>query len=224
MRIRICVLLLLALLASSCGASAQAPSPIALEDVQSTSMAGAFTALAETHEARPSDTPVPPTEIPTQTPLPSTTPRPSPSLEPSLTPTLGVLTTKSPTELPTLLPTRTAQPTVTSQPTAKGADPCNKPLSSWKGPSTKLSIRYEYQPQGKNDKVVVSLWVVSDMQECGFLPSLSAGPVGQYSVVAYIDGEKDFRVYGGFRLTEGSWDIIVRNDVIVAKGGCYPNC
>jgi hypothetical protein len=62
------------------------------------------------------------------------------------------------------------------------------------------------------------------MQECGFLPSLSAGPVGQYSVVAYVDGEKDFRVYGGFRLTEGSWDIIVRNDVIVAKGGCYPNC
>ena len=223
MKIRICILLL-ALLASSCGASAQAPIPITLEDVQSTSMAGAFTALAETHEALPSDTRVPPTEAPTQTLILSNTPRPSPSLELSLTPTLWVTATNSPTAVPTSLLTRTSVPTVTSQPTAKGADPCNKPLSSWKGQSTKLSIRYEYQPQGKNDKVVVSLWVVSDLQECGFLPSLSAGPVGQYSVVAYIDGEKDFRVSGGFRLTEGSWDIIIRNDVIVAKGGCYPNC
>ena len=224
MKIRIHIFLLLALLASSCGASAQAPTPITLEDVQSTSMAGAFTALAETHEARPSNTQAPSTETPTQTLLPSNTPRPSPSVVMPLTPTLGVLATSSPTQLPTNLPTRTSEPTVTFQPTAKGGDPCNKPLSSWKGPSTKLSIRYEYQPQAKNDKVVLSLWVVSDLQECGFLPSLSAGPVGQYSAVAYIDGEKDFRVYGGFRLTEGSWDIIVRNDLIVAKGGCYPNC
>jgi hypothetical protein len=187
-------------------------------------MAGAFTALAETHAARPTDTRVPPTEASTQTLVPSNTPKPSPSLELSLTPTLGVLATNSPTRLPTNLPTRTSEPTVTSQPTAKAGDPCNKPLSSWRGQSIRLSIRHEYQPLGKNDKVVVSLWVVSDLQECGFLPSLSAGPVGQYSAVAYIDGEKDFRVHGGFRLTEGSWDIIIRNDVIVAKGGCYPNC
>jgi hypothetical protein len=85
-------------------------------------------------------------------------------------------------------------------------------------------IRYEYTPQSKSDKVVLSLWVRSDMQECGFLSNLSTGPVGQYSAVAYIDGKKDFKVYGGFRLTQGGWDIIIRNDTIIAKGGCYPNC
>lgn len=215
MKIRICVLLL-AVFASSCSASTPTPATITLEDVQSTSMAGAFTALAETHVALPTNTRVPPTEVPPQTLIPSNTPEASLTLVSSFTPTFTVA--------PTVVPTHTLQPTPTDQPTARGGDPCNKPLTSWQGPSTRLSIRYEYQPQGKNDKVVLSLWVVSDLQECGFLPGPSAGPVGQYSAVAYIDGEKDFRVYGGFRLTEGSWDIIVRNNTIVAKGGCYPNC
>jgi hypothetical protein len=216
MKIRICVFLLLALLASSCGASAPTPPSITLEDVQSTSMAGAFTALAETHAALPTNTRIPPTHAPTQTFIPSNTPEVSLTLAPSFTATLAAV--------PTLVPTGTLQPTATSQPTALAGDPCNKPLTSWQGPSTKIMIQYEYTPQSKNDKVVVSLWVMTNLKECGFLPSLSSGPVGQYSAIAYIDGKKDFRVYGGFRLTEGSWDIIIRNDTIVAKGGCYPNC
>lgn len=210
MKFKISIISALALLASSCGAPAATPTAVTLEDVQSTSMAGAFTAIAETHIARPTDTLVPPTETPTQTLIPSNTPEPSPTLEITLTPTLAAV----PTNLPTFTP----------QPTALGSDPCNKPLTSWQGPSTKLMIRYEYKPQGKNDKVVLSLWVMSDLKACGFLPSLSSGPVGQYSALAYIDGEKDFKVSGGFRLTEGGWEIIIRNDSIVAKGGCYPNC
>ena len=195
---------MLALLVSSCSAPAATPTAITFEDVQSTSMAAAFTALAETHAALPTNTLVPPTETPTQSPAPSHTPEASPTLDGSFTPTL--------TALPTNLPT------------VQGSDPCNKPLTSWKGPDTKIMIRYEYKPQSKNDKVVLSLWVMSDLQECGFLPSLSAGPVGQYSAVAYVDGQKDFKVYGGFRLTQGGWEIIIRNDTIIAKGGCYPNC
>jgi len=203
-------IILLALLVSSCGASAATPTAISFEDVQSTSMAAAFTALAETHAAQPTDTLMPPTEAPTQTLAPSRTPEASPTLEPALTATLATL----PINLPTLTP----------QATVQGNDPCNKPLTSWKGPSTKIMIRYEYTPQSKNDKVILSLWVRSDMQECGFLSNLSAGPVGQYSAVAYVDGKKDFKVYGGFRLTQGGWEIIIRNDTIIAKGGCYPNC
>jgi hypothetical protein len=209
---KIFIIILLTALASSCGALAAAPTAITYEDVESTSMAAAFTALAETHAALPTNTRVSPTETPTQTLIPSNTPEPSPTSDVSFTPTF----TAFPTHLPTL--------TLTSQPAVMGSDPCDKPLTSWQGPSTKLMIRYEYKPQGKNDKVVLSLWVMSDLKECGFLSSLSTGPVGQYSAVAYIDGEKDLKVYGGFRLTEGGWEIIVRNDNIVAKGGCYPNC
>ena len=210
---KIGIVILLALLASSCGAPAATPAAVTLEDVQNTSMAGAFTALAETHIALPTNTRVPPTGTATQTLISSNTPDPSPTVEQSFTPTYTV----SPTNAPTLTP----QPTTL---TALASDPCNKPLTSWQGPSSKIMIRYEYKPQGKNDKVVLSLWVMSDQKECGFLPSLSAGPIGQYSALAYIDGEKDFKVSGGFRLTEGGWEIIIRNDIIVAKGGCYPNC
>jgi hypothetical protein len=120
-----------------------------------------------------------------------------------------------------------ASPTVSpSQPAASGptADPCNKPLTSWQGPSATLNLVYDYSPQTKNDKVVVSLWVMTGQGECGFLYDLSSGPVGQYSAVAYIDSTKDFKVFGGFRITEAAWDIVIRNDTIVALGSCYPNC
>jgi hypothetical protein len=222
MNLKISIIIVLALLASSCSAPVATQPPITLEDVQSTSMAGAFTAMAETHAARPTKTMIPPTETPTQTLVPSNTSENSPTLEPSST--LAPSITPTFTALPTKVPTFTPQPVASPLPATPGSDPCNRPLTSWQGPSTRLMIRYEYKPQGKNDKVVLSLWVRSDLQECGFLPSLSAGPVGQYSAMAYVDGEKDFKVYGGFRLTEGGWEIIIRNDTIVAKGGCYPNC
>jgi hypothetical protein len=83
---------------------------------------------------------------------------------------------------------------------------------------------YEYSPQGKDDKVVVSMWVMTDLGECGYLYGLSTGPVGQYSVAAYVDGEKDFKVFGGFRITDATWDIAIRNDTIIALASCYPKC
>ncbi len=132
--------------------------------------------------------------------------------------------TESPS--PTALPTDTPPPTETRVPATPSLtkDPCDKPLTSWQGPSAQLSVSYEYSPQSKDDKVVVSLWVMSDLGECGFLSSLSTGPVGQYSAAAYVDGAKDFKVFGGFRITEANWKIVVRNDSIVALGSCYPNC
>ena len=199
MKFKIIVLFLLAVLVSSCGAPAP-PTPISYEDVESTSIAAAFTALAVTHEAKPTNTSLPPTGTATQTSVPSDTPEPSPTSNLGLTLTL------------------------TPEATALGADPCNKILSAWQVPTNKLLIRYEYSPQSRDDKVILSLWVMTELKECGFLSSLSSGPVGQYSALAYVDGKKDFKVSGGFRLNEGSWEIIIRNDTIVAKGGCYPNC
>ncbi|HKJ37202.1 MAG TPA: hypothetical protein VJ972_00370, partial [Anaerolineales bacterium] len=81
-----------------------------------------------------------------------------------------------------------------------------------------------YSPQKKDDYVVVSLWVMTDLGECGYLYDLSTGPIGQYTAAAYVDGSKDFKVFGGFRISPGSWKIVIRNNDIVALGGCFPNC
>ncbi|MBI4761602.1 MAG: hypothetical protein ACOYYF_00760 [Chloroflexota bacterium] len=190
-------LLVLSLFLNACGTT-PAPSENP-QDMQETAMAGAFTAVAQTLAALPTLTP-PPTFTPlppTETPLP-----PSPTLE------------------PTIAVTPTAQ-AVAFTPTA---DPCNKPLTSWQGPSASLNIVYDYTPRKKDDKVIVSIWVMTDLGECGYLYNLSTGPVGQYSVIAYVSGAKNFNVSGGFRITTGAWKIVIRNDRIVALGVCYPNC
>lgn len=193
---------LLSLLLSACGGTPAEPT-ISPQDIQSTAVAAASTIIAETEAAMPTDTPVPPTETPLPTATLTNTPDPSPTVDLLASPTV-----------------------ITAQPAASGptADPCNKPLTAWQGPSASLNIVHDYSPQTKNDKVVVSLWVMTDQGECGFLYDLSTGPVGQYSAAAYIDSTKDFKVFGGFRITEAAWDIVIRNDTIVALGSCYPNC
>ena len=198
-------IVILALLISACGAQPAEPS-ITAEDIQLTSVAAAFTIVAETHAAIPTQTEIPPTQTPPPTLTPTETPLPSPTIDPLLA-------------TPTLAPTSTPQSSGSTS-----DDPCNKPLLSWQGDSASLAISYDYKPRGKNDSVVVSLWVMTDLGECGFLHDLSIGPIGQYSAAAFVDGEKDFKVFGGFRISPGSWKIVIRNDSIVALGGCYPNC
>jgi len=68
---------------SACGAK-PVPTMNAV-DVQSTAAAAAFTMIAQTHEALPSATPVPPTDTPTQTPVPTDTPVVTPTLEVTFT-------------------------------------------------------------------------------------------------------------------------------------------
>jgi len=197
--------IILSLLVSACSAQPTEP-PINAEDIQLTAAAAAFTIVAETHAAIPTNTQVPPTETLVPTPLPTDTPIPSPTIDASLF-------------TPTLIPSPTSQ-------AANGSsdDPCNQPLASWQGPSVSIVMDYEYSPRSKDDYIVVSLWVSTDLGECGYLYDISTGPVGQYSALVLVDGKKSFRVSGGFRLSEGSWKLVVRNDSIVALGGCYPNC
>ena len=69
---------ILALIASACGAE---PVPtISAADVQSTAAAAAFTMVAQTMEAMPTATPMPPTDTPTATPLPTDTPASLPTI------------------------------------------------------------------------------------------------------------------------------------------------
>lgn len=198
-------IIILSLLLSACGT--QATPTTSAADIQNTAVAAAFTVVAQTQAAVPTNTTVPPTETASPTSPPTFTPLPSPTIDSSLM-------------SPTAIPTFTAQPTSNSS----NGDPCNQPLLTWQGPSANLSISYDYTPQKKDDKVVLSLWVMTDLGECGFLHDLSTGPVGQYTAAAFVDSTKDFKVFGGFRITQGSWKIVIRNDDIIALGGCYPNC
>lgn len=193
----------LSLAASACTPPATpTTSPL---DIQHTAEAGAFTVVAQTEEAIPTETPVPPTQVS------------SPTLVPTLTPITSPTSDVSPTQTQTAVP----------QSAGSTQDNCSKALTSWEGPTAKLNLANETKPKGL---VTLSLSVITERGECGYLSqqfessgSLS-GPVGQYSAFAFVDGEKNFQVVGGFRISQGSWTIVVKNESIVAQGGCFPNC
>lgn len=201
----------LSLLISACGA--QATPTVDPIDIQHTAEAAAFTMVAETQQAIPTATPLPPTEAPTLTPLPSLTPLASVTLDALNTTPVGL----------TITPQANI-PTFTPQSSGSGQDPCNQALPAWEGPSATLMIVNETKPQGS---LVLSLYVVTELGQCGYLYVTGdsiTGPVGQYSAGAFVNGKKNFKVFGGFRITQGSWKIVVRNESIVALGGCYPTC
>lgn len=180
-------------------------------DVQHTAEAAAFTMVAQTLEAVPTNTALPPTETASPTLLPTLTSIPSPTGDPLLAPTTGLPGTS--TSIVTSAPQSTSGSTTDNN--------CNKALTAWQGPTANFSIVNESKPEGK---ITLSLYVVTDLGECGYLTDLSRGPVGQYSAGAFVDGKQSFKVFGGFRITEGNWKITVRNDKIIALGSCYPGC
>jgi hypothetical protein len=190
---------ILGLAASACAPQATpTASPL---DIQYTAEAAAFTRVAQTEEAIPTETVVPP----------------SPTPVPTLTPITSLTSEVSPTQTQTTV----------SESAGSTQDNCNKALTSWEGPTAKLNLANETKPRGV---VTLSLYIVTELGECGYLSqqfedngSLS-GPVGQYSAGAFVDGPKNFRVFGGFRIVQGSWTIVVKNESIVAQGGCFPNC
>jgi hypothetical protein len=205
----------LILLASACAPEATPTANAA--DIQNTAAAAAFTMVAETQAAIPTATRVPPTEIPSETPLPSVTPLALPTSA-----TQGALPTGA-AVLPTGLPTFTQQ---ALQPTSSSGNTqnCNQALTSWQGPTANFNIQNETRPQGT---IILSMYVVTEMNQCGYLIITGdsfSGPVGQYSAGAFITGRQNMKAFGSFRITEGSWSIVVRNDSILAKGGCAPNC
>jgi hypothetical protein len=157
--------------------------------------------VAQTEQSNPTNTPIPPTATASPT-LPATL-----TSIPTLTVDVSQITA---TNLPTSAP-----------PAASTEANCNKALTAWQGPTANFSVVNETRPQGQ---IILSLYVVTELGECGYLTDLSRGPVGMYSAGAFVEGKKDFKVFGGFRITEGNWKITVRNDKIVALGSCYPGC
>lgn len=195
--------MILSLALSACGGEPAAPT-LSSADVGATAQAAAFTMIAETQAAVPTDTPPPPTATFTSTPLPTDTATSTPTVDPAL-----------PTATFTLAP----QSSAPTQP-----NDCNKILTGWQGPTVKFIVENETKPKGT---VVLSMYVTTNLGECGYIPVYGSsfnGPEGFYSAGAFVDGKKDFKVFGAFAISGGSWSIIVRNEQIVAKGGCYPNC
>jgi hypothetical protein len=195
----------LILLASAC--SPKAKPTMNSQDIQHTAEAAAFTVVAQTQEAQPTNTPLPPTATLTLTPLPTLTAPPTQTVDPALPTVPG---------LPTVAATLTQPSIATSVPVDDSASTdCEKPLTSWTGPTANFTIKNETKPQGD---VVLSLHVVSPRGDCGYLTDLSRGPIGTYSAGAFVNGQKNFKVFGGFQIQEGNWKIIIDNDKIYATG------
>jgi len=142
--LNISVFAIVALIMSACGATPAEPT-LSPADIQSTAVAAAFTIVAETQAAIPTNTPVPPTDTPVPTPIPTDTPVPSP--------TLGAA----------IIPTFTTAPTTASN--SSGGDPCNKPLpGNVTGNETKIRL----QNETKGD-LVISLYLnLTAFGECGY--------------------------------------------------------
>jgi hypothetical protein len=202
----------LILLMSACAPqAAPTANPV---DVQHTAEAGAFTMVAETQAALPTTTPVPPTETPSPVP-PTNTPPPLP--------TLGSTERATVTGVATFTTVPQSAPTSSSN-QGNNQDVCNQPLPAWQGPTAKFTIANQTKPQGT---IVLSMYVVTTMGQCGYLIITGdsfSGPIGQYTAGAFITGKQNFKAFGGFKITEGNWKIVVKNDSITASGGCYPNC
>ena len=134
-------LLIFSLLVNACAAQPAEPT-VSAEEIQQTAVAAAFTIVAETQAAIPTNTPVPPTETPTATPLPTDTPIPSPTLDPLVIPTF-----------------------TTAPQTSGNTDPCNAPLpGSIDGKPTKIRLKNETK-----GSLVISLYLnKTPFGECGY--------------------------------------------------------
>jgi len=166
--LKLSIILLLTLFASAC--SAPATPTIQAADVQNTALAAAFTLVAQTQAAIPSNTAVPPT----LTPLPTETP---------------ILFT---TEAPLTLPAQAATVTATQAAQAGGnSDPCNAPLKS--NPSGRPTrIKLENQTGAP---ITVSLYLnLTAIGECGFR-GYNVGKGGTTTITDLVQGCYNASVY-----------------------------
>jgi hypothetical protein len=167
----------MAMVIGACGNSTPTEPPLGAEEIQATAVSAAFTIVAETQAAIPTNTPVPPTDTPLPTPLPTDTPVPSPTLDPSV-----VAATNT---------------TVAQATNSTGGDPCNQPLpGSVSGPETKIKLAN----LTKGD-LVASLYLnKTAFGECGYrgynvAPKdsiiITDLPVGCYNISVYVNDPKN---------------------------------
>lgn len=204
----------IAFILSACGGSAPTTVPTTSgEDLQSTAIAGAFTVVAQTHEALPTDTPAPtntpapPTEIPTQTALPTETAAP------------GTL----PTESATTIIAVQASPT-TAQANNSGSDPCNKAVTISGGKLADFRIVNQ-----TNAPITVSVYLnQTPFGDCGYrgytLGKIDSVEItdlvfGCYNIGVFINSKKPTKVFGyGCINNWDQWTFFVNSNGVVFSG------
>ena len=193
------LIIALAVTLSACGG--QAVPTVNAADVQHTAEAAAFTMVAQTLEAIPTSTPLPPTEIPTNTPLP--------------------------TDTPAALPSLAVSATVVSAPTTSsgaGADPCATRVLSYspKGKATIIRIANTTKAP-----VTVSVYLneTAGTGECGYRSyniAKSSDVVitdlvqGCYNLCAWSTDNKIHVNSGGYGCLNNSdkWTFEIKEDTI----------
>ncbi len=200
-----------ALALTACGPE---PEPtLSAADVQATAVSAAMSMIAETQAAIP-PTPVPPTNTPLSTPT-------SPPITMLVPPTSLGGALLSPTVIGVIPPTSTL-------PAPAGTATCNQPLMKWDGKSARLSIKNNTKPKGT---VTISLFFTTERGQCGYIGAQFDSsvtltvPIGSFTAGAFVDGKKDFKVFGGGVIQNtGNYSLWVENDRIILKAGCSPDC
>ncbi len=182
--------------------------------------------VAETQAAVPTATPVPPTETASPTLPPTSTPLPLPT---SGTP--GSVPTGAPTTSTTLSASFTQQaPPTQSQPTSSsGGGGTQDVLQSASHCLAGTHGKFQhYQPDaaGRDDR---SIHVCGDRPGSvrvshHYRRQLLRTRLGIIALERLSPANKTSKHSARFRITEGNWSIVVKNDSIEARGGCYPNC
>jgi hypothetical protein len=210
-----------ALVLTACGSPAEPTMSPA--DVQGTAMAGAQTMVAETQAAIPTATPIPATETATVTSFPTAT---FPPL--NLTPSTQAVQVGGGTQLATQAVGLPPTSVPTKAPGTGSNDPCNQPLTSWGGQSAQLTLKNNTKPKGV---VTASLFFRASFGECGYISAQFDNsttlkvPVGTFSAGAFVDGPKDFKIFGSGEITRSAnYSLWFENESIILKAGCAPNC
>ena len=194
------ILLALTILLAAC--APQGTPTMAPADVQGTAVSSAWTMVAMTQAANPTNTQLPPTEVPSPTSLPTFTPAPL------LIPTLA----------PLILPTATRA--------ASDPKDCNKPLSVGEaGPTNPMRIENE---SGGVIYVISFYLNPNAFGQCGYVAynnirigatqiiNLPKGNWWATAMINYKNGQAS-NSQGGFIIRPGDWDllrIIVKKDTI----------
>jgi len=199
-------------LLTACGPKAEPTMSPA--EVQGTAMAAAMTMVAATQAAVPTATSIPPTEAPSATPFPTNT--------------LPVQNQPSLLDIATATQAFAVVPTNTTASSVGSNDPCMAPLTTWQGDSAKMYLRNNTKPQGF---VTLALGFTTNMGECGIISAAFDGsstitvPMGTFWASAFVDGKKDFKVFGGDVINRtGNYSLWIENERIILKAGCAPNC
>jgi hypothetical protein len=79
--------------------------------------------------------------------------------------------------------------------------------------------------------VTASLFFTASFGECGYIGTQFSNsttltvPVGVFTAGAFVDGTKDFKIFGGGEISRpGNYSLWFENEAIVLKAGCAPDC